>query len=128
MPIIDLVLWVIGTWMALGLLGIIALHRFALVARVFFPIGAVGGLVLAFASIRALGSGMVESKQLLLGLPQLPFHLRLDALSAYFLLVIGLASFGISLFAAGYFRAGEGTAPGLLCLEFISSLQVWHLF
>jgi hydrogenase-4 component B len=118
MPAIDLVLWVIGAWITLGLLGIIALHRFALVARVLFPIGALGGLVLVFASIRSLSSGVVESKQLALGLPQLPFHLRLDALSAFFLLVIGVASFGISLFAAGYFRAGEGTAPGLLCLEF----------
>ena len=118
MPAIDLVLWVIGAWIALGLLGIAALHKFALVARVFFPLGAVGGLVLAFASARALTSGQVESKQLSLGLPQLPFHLRLDALSAFFLLIIGIASFGISLFAAGYFRNGEGTAPGLLCLEF----------
>lgn len=117
-PAIELVLWVVGAWIVLGLLGIMALHRFALVARVFFPLGAFGGLVLAFAAIRSLGSGMVETKQLSLGLPQLPFHLRLDALSAFFLLVIGVASFGVSLFAAGYFRAGEGTAPGLLCLEF----------
>ena len=28
------------------------------------------------------------------------------------------ASAGISAFAAGYFRQGEGTAPGLLCLEY----------
>jgi formate hydrogenlyase subunit 3/multisubunit Na+/H+ antiporter MnhD subunit len=33
-------------------------------------------------------------------------------------MVIGAASAGISTFAAGYFRKGEGTPPGLLCLEF----------
>jgi formate hydrogenlyase subunit 3/multisubunit Na+/H+ antiporter MnhD subunit len=48
----------------------------------------------------------------------LPFHLRLDSLSAYFLMVVGGASAGISAFAAGYFRKGEGTPPGLLCLEY----------
>jgi formate hydrogenlyase subunit 3/multisubunit Na+/H+ antiporter MnhD subunit len=33
-------------------------------------------------------------------------------------MVIGGASAGISIFAAGYFRQGEGTPPGLLCLEY----------
>jgi hydrogenase-4 component B len=32
--------------------------------------------------------------------------------------VVGAASAGISAFAAGYFRKGEGTPPGLLCLEY----------
>ena len=53
-----------------------------------------------------------------LGLPGLPFHLRLDRLAGFFLMVIGAASAGVSAFAAGYFRKGEGTPPGLLCLEY----------
>lgn len=53
-----------------------------------------------------------------LGLPDLPFHIRLDALSGFFLLLLGLAGAGISTFAAGYFRSGEGTAPGLLGLQY----------
>ncbi len=53
-----------------------------------------------------------------LGLPDLPFHLRLDALSAFFLLLLGAPRPGISLFSAGYFRASEGTAPGLLCFQY----------
>src|SRR5581483_12227663 len=48
-------------------------------------------------------------------------HLRRDALTSLFLLLLGAASAGISLFAAGYFRRGEGTAPGLLWLQY-------HLF
>ena len=55
------------------------------------------------------------------GLPDLPMHLRRDALSSLFLLLLGAASAGISVFAAGYFRRGHGTAPGLLCLQY-------HLF
>ena len=56
-----------------------------------------------------------------IGLPDLPVHLRRDALSNVFLFLLGAASAGISLFGAGYFRRGEGTPPGLLCLQY-------HLF
>ena len=48
-------------------------------------------------------------------------HVRRDALTSFFLLLLGATSAGISVFAAGYFRRGEGTAPGLLCLQY-------HLF
>ena len=65
--------------------------------------------------------GTPETAVLPLGLPGLPFHLRLDPLSAFFLLVLGSASAGVSAFASGYFRKGEGTPPGLLCL-------LYHLF
>ncbi len=62
--------------------------------------------------------GGAEVAVLPIGLPTLPFHLRLDSLSAFFLMVIGATSAGVSAFAAGYFRKGEGTPPGLLCLEY----------
>ncbi|NCN97259.1 MAG: hydrogenase 4 subunit B, partial [Rhodoferax sp.] len=45
----------------------------------------------------------------------------------YFLLLIGGVSAGVSAFAAGYFRQGEGTPPGLMCLEyhlFLASLSM----
>ena len=68
----------------------------------------------------ALGAvfGGAEVAVLPIGLPTLPFHLRLDSLSAFFLMVIGATAAGVSAFAAGYFRKGEGTPPGLLCLEY----------
>lgn len=114
---IDWALSVIAVWLVLGLLGLAALRRFELVARVLFPLGALAGLVLAFAAVQGL-VGTTAIAVLPLGLPQLPFHLRLDPLAAFFLFVIGAAGCGISLFAAGYFRKGEGTPPGLLCFEY----------
>ena len=62
-----------------------------------------------------------------LGLPDLPFHLRLDSLSAFFLLLLGAAGAGISLFSAGYFRPSEGAAPGLLCLQYHTFLAAMAL-
>jgi len=114
---LDWILVLVGGWLGLGLLGIAALRHTDFVARVLFPVGAAIALGLAAIALSALFDDP-ETAVLPLGLPNLPFHLRLDGLSAYFLLVIGAASAGISVFAAGYFRQGEGTPPGLLCLEY----------
>ncbi len=104
-------------WLAVGVAGVLAWQRLAFVAHVLFPLGGLLGLALFGVSLGAL-LGTPEVAVLPIGLPSLPFHLRLDSLAAFFLMVIGAASAGISAFAAGYFRQGEGTAPGLLCLEY----------
>src|SRR5487761_2441401 len=114
---LDWVLAVVAAWLLVGVAGLFALRRFALVARVLFPAGGVLALVLLGVALRA-GFETPEAVVLPIGLPGLPFHFRLDNLSAFFLMVIGGASAGISAFAAGYFRKGEGTPPGLLCLEY----------
>ncbi len=92
-----------------------------LAGRTLFPVGALLGAALAAAAAWGLLTGATERLVLPIGLPDLPVHLRLDALSSSFLLLLGVASAGVSLFAGGYFREGEGTAPGLLCLQY-------HLF
>jgi len=104
-------------WLLVGVAGVFALRRFALVAQLLFPVGGLLGLALFGLALSAL-PGTPEVAVLPIGLPGLPFHLRLDNLSAYFLMVIGGAGAGISAFASGYFRKGEGTPPGLLCLEY----------
>lgn len=108
-------------WCLLGAAGLARPHSIVLVARVLFPAGAVLGAVLAVVALASLGASP-ERLILPLGLPDLPMHLRLDALSAVFLALLGAAACGISIFAAGYFRRGEGTtSPGLLCIQY-------HLF
>jgi formate hydrogenlyase subunit 3/multisubunit Na+/H+ antiporter MnhD subunit len=114
---IDWVLVVLVAWLAVGLAGVAALRRFAVVSRVLFPAGGLLGLLLAAVALGAIGGG-VEVAVLPIGLPGLPFHLRLDSLAAFFLMVIGAVAAGVSAFASGYFRRGEGTPPGLLCLEY----------
>jgi len=114
---IDGVLIVIAAWLCIGLAGILAMRNFAVVARILFPLSAGVSVVLAAVGLVAL-PGTAEVAILAIGLPDLPFHLRLDALSSFFLMLLGLASAGVSIFAGGYFREGEGTAPGLICLEY----------
>lgn len=114
---LDWMLLVVVGWLVVGAAGVVALHRFSVVSHVLFPIGGLLGLILSGLALSAL-LGKPEVAVLPIGLPALPFHLRLDRLSAFFLMVIAATSAGISAFAAGYFRKGEGTPPGLLCLEY----------
>ncbi len=114
---LDWVLLVVTAWLLIGVAGVFALHRLALVARVLFPVGGAFGLLLFGVALSAIVSSP-EVAVLPIGLPGLPFHFRLDSLSAFFLMIIGGVSAGVSAFAAGYFRKGEGTPPGLLALEY----------
>lgn len=107
-------------WLAIGLVGIFLARDFVLISRRLFPLGAANGLIVAVLAFFAISSGKQELI-LPIGLPNLPFHLRLDALSAFFLFLLGAASAGISIYAAGYFRKAEGAALGLQCL-------LYHVF
>ena len=117
LTILPFVLAVIAGWLVVGVLGLISLHRTRVVAHALFPAGALFGLLLCALGIASIFSPSQEAI-LPLGLPGLPFHVRLDALSAYFLAVLGMVGAGVSAFSAGYFRKGEGTPPGLLCFEY----------
>jgi formate hydrogenlyase subunit 3/multisubunit Na+/H+ antiporter MnhD subunit len=117
MTALSLALAVVSGWIVVGVAGLLRPRDVRFVARVLFIIGAFGALVLLFAGITALGD-TPEGRVLPLGLPDLPLHMRLDPLAAFFLVLIGAGSFGISIYSAGYFRAGEGAAPGLLCLQY----------
>lgn len=114
---LDWVLIVIAVWLLIGV-GAIALSRHTrFIAKVFFPVGGLGGVVLLGASLCAIFS-VPEVAVLPIGLPGLPFHLRLDSLSAFFLIIIGGASAGISTFAARYFMKEGSTPTALLCLQY----------
>lgn len=112
-------LGLIAVWLMLGAAGLVQPRSTGWVARVLFPLGALVALGVAAIGGAALADGFAPERWVLpLGLPDLPFHLRLDALSGFFLALLGVAGAGISMFAAGYFREGEGTAPGLLGLQY----------
>ncbi|MBE7418309.1 MAG: hydrogenase 4 subunit B [Ideonella sp.] len=115
--LLDWALVLLAAWLAIGVAGAWALMRFTLVSHVLFPLGGVVGVLLAGVALAALFTPP-QVAVLAIGLPTLPFHLRLDALAAFFLLVIGATAAGVSTFAAGYFRHGEGTPPGLMCLQY----------
>jgi formate hydrogenlyase subunit 3/multisubunit Na+/H+ antiporter MnhD subunit len=104
-------------WSAIGLAGLLRPHSVRYAGRALFLLGSLCGAGLAVVGLWATQSPP-EQWTLPLGLPDLPFHLRSDALSGVFLTLLGAASVGTSVFGAGYFRTGEGAAPGLLCVQY----------
>ena len=117
---LDACLTLLALWGLIGLAGLLRPTSLIFVGRTLFPLGALCGLALALVGLSSLGAP-TERAVLIVGLPDLPMHLRRDALSSLFLFLLGAASAGISVFAAGYFRKGHGTSAGLLCLQY-------HLF
>ncbi|MGE0222136.1 MAG: hydrogenase 4 subunit B [Acetobacteraceae bacterium] len=73
-----------------------------------------GGCLIVSAMILATGiasaGAPVQTMSLPLALPQIGMHLRLDALSSFFLVITGLGGAGASLFAIGYGRHEEEPA------------------
>jgi formate hydrogenlyase subunit 3/multisubunit Na+/H+ antiporter MnhD subunit len=125
---LGLTLAVAACWPVIALACLLRPHSIRYVARFLFPAGALVCVAMFLCAGTFLISGHAPEAMILpLGLPDLPFHVRLDALSAFFLMILGLSGAGISTFAAGYFRSGEGTAPGLLGLHyhvFLASMAV----
>src|SRR5579872_4746258 len=124
MPLIEsplsACLALICLWGLIGLAGLLRPTSLLFVGRTLFPLGALCGLALAVVAATSLATPS-EQAILRIGLPDLPMHVRRDALTSLFLLLLGSVSAGISIFAAGYFRRGHGTPPGLMCLQY-------HLF
>ncbi|MGA7523475.1 MAG: hydrogenase 4 subunit B [Acidobacteriaceae bacterium] len=118
----------IAAWMVLAPVGLFRPRSLRLVAHILFPLGAIVSAAIAVeAGIYLIAGHGPQTMILPLGLPDLPFHLRLDPLSAFFLLLLGAAGTGISIFSAGYFRVGEGSAPALHGLQyhvFLASMAV----
>jgi formate hydrogenlyase subunit 3/multisubunit Na+/H+ antiporter MnhD subunit len=112
---IDVALGVVVAWLMLGVAGLF-LQNTRIITQYIFPAGAICSLVLTLAGL----GGLVETSVAILplGLPDLPFHLRMDALSSFFLLLLGGASIGISIFSAGYFRNMAADTLVLLNLEY----------
>jgi len=63
---------------------------------------AVSLVLLVCAATHLLGRAPAATLRLPLGLPWVGSHLRLDALSAFFLIVVNLGAAAASLFAIGY--------------------------
>jgi hydrogenase-4 component B len=107
-------------WLLLGFASLLLQRTPHLLTRLVFPLGALGALFIAGVGVAGLlqpASAVV----LPIGLPDLPFHLRLDALSAFFMVLLGGAAFGITVYASGYFKSMEAGPLALLSLWY-------HLF
>jgi NADH:ubiquinone oxidoreductase subunit 5 (subunit L)/multisubunit Na+/H+ antiporter MnhA subunit len=107
-------------WLLLAGASLLLQNSKTLITNLIFPLGALGALAIAAVGIVGLIQP-VSSFILPIGLPDLPFHLRLDALSAFFLVLLGGAAFGVTVYSIGYFKGMERGSLALLALWY-------HLF
>jgi len=107
-------------WLALGFAALLLQGSRRLRSKLVFSLGALGALGIAGVGVAGLMSP-ASTMILPVGLPDLPFHLRLDALSAFFMVLLGSAAFGVTVFASGYFKSMVAGPLALLALWY-------HLF
>jgi len=88
--------------------------------NICFSLAAAASLLAVAAGIWTVENGTTEKAILVLGLPDLPFHLRLDALSGFFLTTIGLLAFYVSVYSIGYVRGFIGQRPVMRLVIFYS--------
>jgi formate hydrogenlyase subunit 3/multisubunit Na+/H+ antiporter MnhD subunit len=113
-------------WLAIGALALVPAGNASFARTVAFPLGALVGVALAAVGLHAVWQP-AESATLVLGLPDLPFHVRIDALAGFFLFLLGAVSAGISVYAAGYFRhetAARLTLIGLQYFVFLAAMAL----
>src|SRR6185436_12493092 len=108
---LSIVLLCIMGLFATGIVSIAIGHR-SWGGRVVYAASASASIILLVTALKLLSGGSDASSvmTLPLGLPWLGTHLRLDALSAFFLAVINLGGFSASLYAIGYGQ--HETVPG----------------
>jgi len=107
-------------WLALAGLTLLVQRTQRLVTQLVLPMTTLGTLGIVGVGLAGL---MLPASHFVLpiGLPELPFHLRLDALSAFFLTLLGGAAFGVTVYAIGYLKGMERGPLALLVLWY-------HLF
>jgi len=86
------------------------------------PLFALAGLAALVAGLSAMVQGDILTAQLPLGLPWLPWRVRLDALAGFFLCVIGVVSFAVGIYGGGYVRGLEHGRDSLPVLGGFSGL------
>lgn len=89
-----------------GIAGLALLLRSSrgLLITISFSLASVASLLAAVGGGWAVAGGITESMVMAVGLPDLPFHLRLDPLAGFFITVVGSLSFFVSVYSIGYVR------------------------
>ncbi len=84
-----------------------------------FALTAAASFLAVVAGIWSVAGAITTQVVVPIGLPDLPFHLRIDLLSGFFLVVVGLLAFFVSIYSIGYVK-------GFLNQRSVTSLVVFY--
>ncbi|HMK44846.1 MAG TPA: proton-conducting transporter membrane subunit, partial [Dissulfurispiraceae bacterium] len=79
-----------------------------LLVAICFTLSSIACAAAVYGGILAVDSAVPVSAVLAIGLPDLPFHLRVDALAGFFLTVVGLLGLFVSIYSIGYVKSYVG--------------------
>jgi hydrogenase-4 component B len=125
---VDIALWLtalaVGLALASSLASVLTTWTPALLRTLALPLLGLAGIAAAVAGSIALVQGEVATATLPLGLPWLPWHLRLDALAGVFLVIIGVVTFAVGLYGPAYVRGFENGKDSLAALGGFTGLFI----
>lgn len=101
-------------------------HR--LLKGLAFSLLGISGLAAIIGGTMALFASVPADRTLPIGLPWLPWHLHLDPLAGFFLALIGLITFVVSIYGPTYVRDYEGGPQPLLVLTLFTGLFVSGMY
>ena len=107
----------VSYWFFLGIIGAIVLHRRKTYLREFFLLGSMGSVFLLIISSVSLNASPSDCV-LFMGIPGYPFHLHWDPLTGFFLILLSVASFGISIFSSDYLGHLAPRTQGMICFNY----------
>lgn len=107
-------------WFFLGITGGVVLHWQTKYLKVFFLLSTLGSVFLLIISSLSLHQSSANAV-ISIGIPGYPFHLHSDPFSGFFLMLLGVTAFGISIFSSDYFRHLAPRTQSMICLNY-------HLF
>lgn len=79
-------------------------RRQGAIVMVCCSLAAAASALAVAAGFQTVSNGITSRAIMYIGLPDLPFHLRLDPLAGFFMVVVGLLSFIVSVYSIGYVR------------------------
>jgi len=121
---LNLALAAVLAALASAIVSLAAHRRIGVLKWLSFPLLGLSGLAAAVAGGMALAGGDAQVAQLPLGLPWLPWQVRLDVLAGLFLLIIGIVTFAVGIFGPGYVSEYEHGDHPLVQLGFFTGLFI----
>jgi formate hydrogenlyase subunit 3/multisubunit Na+/H+ antiporter MnhD subunit len=103
--------WAVLLLLFTGFVSLLLHRRQGLMITVCFSIACVASALAIFAGFYSVSSGSTSQVIIAVGLPDLPFHLRLDPLAGFFMTVVGLLSLIVSVYSFGYVRHISAKRP-----------------
>lgn len=115
-------------WFCLGIIGGIILRSRTSLLRSSFILSALGSVFLLIANSISFNAAS-SNLSIFIGIPGYPFHLHWDVFSGFFLILLSVASIGISIFSSDYFRHMSSRVQSMICFNyhFFLASMVWVL-